>query len=165
MPHVIDSDPNDEWDWEEMLSNEKSWRELLVAVYNDEPIGFVQILDPEKEETNYWGEMSSGYRAIDIWIGPEDKLGQGHGTAIMGMVVDSIFLDNSVNSILVDPLKSNVRAKKFYERIGFHFIEDRVFGDDICSVMELQRSDWDFDSELDLPSRNLQARALATPEE
>jgi aminoglycoside 6'-N-acetyltransferase len=35
-------------------------------------IGFVQIIDPAREESHYWGDAPGGLRAIDIWIGEAD---------------------------------------------------------------------------------------------
>ena len=55
--HVIDSDPNDDWNWEFELSRKPDWREFLIAEANGVPIGFIQIIDPAREETKYWGEM------------------------------------------------------------------------------------------------------------
>jgi hypothetical protein len=46
-----------------------------------------------------------------------------------------------VTAILIDPLASNVRAHRFYERLGFRFVERRRFGDDDCVVYVLDRVD------------------------
>jgi aminoglycoside 6'-N-acetyltransferase len=40
---------------------------------------------------------------------------------------------------VIDPLASNVRAIRFYERLGFRAIERRMFGADDCLVMRLER--------------------------
>jgi aminoglycoside 6'-N-acetyltransferase len=48
-----------------------------------------------------------------------------------------------VTAVVIDPLASNVRAHRFYERLGFKPISRRTFGDDDCLVHELTRSDWD----------------------
>jgi aminoglycoside 6'-N-acetyltransferase len=141
-PHVIASDPNDEWAWETELGKEHAWREQLVAEVDGRPIGFVQIIDPALEETRYWGEVPGGLRAIDIWIGEADALGKGYGTAIMHLALDRCFKDPSVGAVIIDPLTSNTRAIRFYERLGFRFVERRHFGDDDCSVYRLERTDY-----------------------
>jgi hypothetical protein len=69
QPHVIASDPNDDWQWETELGKSPGWREQLIAQLDGRPIGFVQIIDPACEESHYWGEVPHGLRAIDIWIG------------------------------------------------------------------------------------------------
>jgi aminoglycoside 6'-N-acetyltransferase len=106
-------------------------------------IGFVQIINPAQEESQYWGEISEGFRAIDIWIGSETDLGKGYGTEIMQKSLERCFLIPEVTSVLIDPLTSNVRAINFYERLGFKFLEDRRFGDCDCKVYTISRGDWE----------------------
>jgi aminoglycoside 6'-N-acetyltransferase len=43
---------------------------------------------------------------------------------------------------MLDPLAGNRRAHRFYERLGFRFVEHRRFGDDDCFVYRLERSAW-----------------------
>ncbi|TGL35285.1 GNAT family N-acetyltransferase [Leptospira koniambonensis] len=141
--HVIESDPNDDWGWETELKRFPDWREQLMAEKDGTPIGFVQIIDPQKEDSHYWGEIGSGFMAIDIWLGDEKNLGKGYGTRIMKDVLERCFSKSSVHSILVDPLAKNSRAHKFYERFGFKFLENRRFGLDDCKVYHLIREDWE----------------------
>src|SRR5688572_26965740 len=81
--HVIDSDPDDDWNWDEELRRTPSWRLQLIAELNGRAIGIVQIINPAQEESHYWGDISEGYRAIDIWIGLEQDLGKGYGAEMM----------------------------------------------------------------------------------
>jgi len=69
-PHVIASDPNDGWGWEVQLDRIPDWREQLIAEIDGRPIGFVQIIDPAREESHYWGDVTADLRAIDISISP-----------------------------------------------------------------------------------------------
>lgn len=139
QPHVVASDPNDDWGWDVELRRSPDWREQLIAELDGRPIGFVQIIDPAREETRYWGEAPAGLRAIDIWIGEADDLGQGYGTEMMELALARCFFDPSVTAVLIDPLASNTRAHRFYERLGFRFVERRRFGDDDCFVYRLDR--------------------------
>ncbi len=141
-PHVVAADPNDDWNWEVELAREPEWREQLVAEVNGQPIGFVQIIDPAAEESHYWGDCGPGHRAIDIWIGPPEFLGRGFGTEIMTRAIERCFADPSVASILIDPLFDNDGARRFYERLGFEFLEERTFGEDHCAVYRLRRERW-----------------------
>ncbi len=142
QPHVIACDPNDDWGWEVELDRAPDWREQLIAQIDDRPLGFVQIIDPAREDTHYWGDVAADLRAIDIWIGEETDLGKGYGTKIMQLAIDRCFADPTVKAILIDPLASNTRAHRFYERLGFQFVEYRRFGDDDCCVYRLNRSNW-----------------------
>lgn len=139
QPHVIDSDPNDDWQWETELLRTPPWRESLIAEVDGRPVGFLEIIDPELEDSHYWGDCGPGLRAIDIWIGEADDLGQGFGTRMMTMAIERCFADPGVTGIINDPLVGNVRARRFYERLGFRHVEDRWFGADHCAVHRLQR--------------------------
>ncbi len=141
-PHVINADPNDDWDWEIELTRSPDWREQLIAEVDGKRIGFVQIIDPAREETHYWGDVGDHLRAIDIWIGDAAYLGKGFGTRIMHLALARCFADPNVMAVLIDPLASNSRALRFYERLGFRFLEQRQFGSDDCFVMQLARMDY-----------------------
>jgi aminoglycoside 6'-N-acetyltransferase len=143
QPHVIASDPNDDWGWEVELHRHPDWREQLIAELDGRPIGFVEIIDPAREESHYWGDTSADLRAIDIWIGEEACLGKGYGTQMMRLALDRCFADPAVSAVLVDPLAGNTRAHRFYERLGFRFVEARRFGEDDCFVYRLQRADYE----------------------
>lgn len=139
--HVIDSDPNDDWNWEIELVRNPFWRELLIAELNKEPLGFIQIIDPYYEETHYLGSVEKGIKAIDIWIGEENNLGKGYGTQMMNLAIERCFNNPGIKYILIDPLASNTKAHKFYERLGFVFLEERWFGEDFTYVYRLNRMD------------------------
>ncbi|MEO9966918.1 MAG: GNAT family N-acetyltransferase [Reichenbachiella sp.] len=139
QPHVIASDPDDDWDWELELLHFPEWREQLIAELDGRPIGFVQIIDPAEEESHYWGEVPDNLRAIDIWIGAADDLNQGFGTIMMRKAIDRCFTNKKVTAILIDPLETNTAAIRFYTRLGFQFVETRTFDGSVCSVMRLDR--------------------------
>lgn len=142
QPHVIQSDPNDDWHWEIELERYPHWRDQLIAELDGNPIGFIQIIDPLLEESGYWGHVPPNLRAIDIWIGEKENLGKGYGTITMKMALERCFAANEVTAILMDPLATNIRAHKFYERLGFQFLEKRKFGEDQCFVYRLGRERW-----------------------
>lgn len=140
--HVIDSDPDDDWNWAYELTRFPDWREQLIAELNGVPIGCVQIIDPAKEESQYWGSVPENLRAVDIWIGEKNNLGKGYGTKMMTLTIERCFKDSSVIAILIDPLESNTGAIRFYEKIGFQFIEKRKFGKSDCMIYKLHRENW-----------------------
>jgi aminoglycoside 6'-N-acetyltransferase len=139
-PHVLASDPNDDWGWETELARSPAWREQLVAEVDGRPVGFVQIIDPAREDSHYWGEVGENLRAIDIWIGAEGDLGKGYGRRMMELALERCFADPAVSAVLIDPLASNTDAHRFYERLGFRFVERRRFGQDDCFVYRLDRT-------------------------
>lgn len=144
QPHVIECDPNDDWKWEKELPRDPDWREQLIAESDGRPIGFMEIIDPALEDDHYWGEIESGFRAIDIWIGEAEDLNKGYGTEMMRLALQRCFSDSNVHTVLIDPLASNKKAHRFYKRLGFKFVEERTFGKDDCFVYRLERESFKY---------------------
>lgn len=142
QPHVIDSNPNDQWNWKAELQRDDDWQEMYIAELDGRPLGFIQIIDPAREETHYWGEIEENCRAIDIWIGNKKDLGKGYGTKMMNLAIERCFSNPKVHTIWIDPLESNKDAIRFYKRLRFKFVEKRRFGEDECAVYQLKREDW-----------------------
>jgi aminoglycoside 6'-N-acetyltransferase len=142
QPHVIESNPNDNWGWEHELARTPDWREQLIAEVDGRPIGFIEIIDPAREDDHYWGACPNNLRAIDIWIGDAADLGRGFGTRMMQRALERCFADPAVEAVIIDPLFDNTRARRFYERLGFRFVERRRFGLDDCAVYRLDRAAW-----------------------
>lgn len=143
QPHVIANAGEDGgFDWPTELPRRPPWRELLIAEHRGRPIGFIQIIDPHLEETRYWGEIAPKLRAIDIWIGEAADTGRGLGRAMMRQALERCFADPAVTAVLVDPLTSNTRGHRFYQRLGFEPTERRTFGTDDCLVHRLERARW-----------------------
>jgi aminoglycoside 6'-N-acetyltransferase len=140
-PHVKAAGVED-WDWENELGVFAPWREHLIAEVNGTPIGFMEIIDPALDESHYWGDSAPNLRAIDIWIGEAAYLGKGHGTRMMRMAIDRCFARLEVEAIVIDPLASNTRALRFYERLNFKPVGRRWFGEDDCMVYRLDRAHW-----------------------
>lgn len=144
--HVIDAggDPEENrFDWDDELPRVVPWRELLIAEEAGRPVGFIQLIDPKEEESHYWGDCEPNLRALDIWVGEERDLGRGLGSEMMRLAFARAFADPKVTAILIDPLAPNTRAHRFYERLGFRFVERRTFlGVDACFVYRLDRADW-----------------------
>jgi aminoglycoside 6'-N-acetyltransferase len=136
---VASTGADDVFDWEYEIPRVFPWRELLIAEWDGEPAGFLQLIDPAEEESHYWGDCEPDLRAVDIWIGAAEHRGRGIGTAMMLAAIERCFAPPEVTAILIDPLVSNVRAHRFYERLGFRFVEIRWFDDDECRVYRLER--------------------------
>ena len=138
--HVAEATGGD-WGWTHDLGLNPDWREQLIAEVDGRPVGFLQIIDPMLEETHYWGDCGPNLRAVDLWLGGEEDLSKGHGTRMMEMALDRCFANPNVTAVLVDPLASNSKAHRFYERFGFQSVGPRRFGDDDCIVYRLERAD------------------------
>jgi aminoglycoside 6'-N-acetyltransferase len=119
--------------------------ELILPDGSRRPIGAMQMIDPHREPTHYWGDVGPGLRALDIWIGEPDARGQGHGETMMKLAFERCFSNPAVTAIVIDPLASNTRAHRFYQRIGFKPVGRQTFndGEDDCLVHRLERKDWE----------------------
>jgi aminoglycoside 6'-N-acetyltransferase len=147
-PHVRAATSDDgqsgfDVDWLEELAPRSDGTEFLIAEVDGVAIGAMQIIDPARERTGYWGAVATNLRAIDIWIGEETHLGKGYGTGMMQLALARCFAEPDVVAVLIDPLARNKRAHRFYERLGFRFVERRRFDDaSDCFVYRLDRSTW-----------------------
>lgn len=150
QPHVISAttdDPAAETAfenayWPDELTAHDEHSQYFIAELNGRAIGAMQIIDPHQERTHYWGTIQPNLRALDIWIGESDCLGKGYGESMMRLAFQLCFGDPAVTAIVIDPLASNVRAHRFYRRLGFKPLGRRRFGEDDCLVHELTREDW-----------------------
>lgn len=158
QPHVIAATSDDPADkiafdganWPEEIAGGDPASVILIAEVEGQPIGAMQVIDPANEKTRYWGEdCPENLRAMDIWIGEPDCLGQGYGTQMMTLAIDDAFNDPHVEAIVIDPLASNTRAHRFYKRLGFKFVEQRFFDEDDCFVFRLNRAAWRKDNSND----------------
>lgn len=61
---------------------------------------------------------------------------------MMELALGRCFAAPAVEAVVIDPLASNVRARRFYERLGFIAVERRTFGSDDCIVYRLSREGW-----------------------
>lgn len=139
---AIASNPNDAGltDWASEIAASSEVAEVLIAEEDGRPVGAIVAIDPAHEPTHYWGDCEENLRAFDIWIGDARDRGRGVGAEMMRLAVMHAFADPKVKAILIDPLESNRRAIRFYERAGFRAIERRRFGEDDCLIMRLDRS-------------------------
>ena len=131
-------------DWRENIAMHRDgvW-EHWIAELDGRPIGAMQMCDPHREPTNYWGEIEPNLRALDIWIGEPADRGHGLGEEMMRLGIERSFANPSVAAIIIDPLNSNTRAHVFYQRLGFMPTHRQVFNDeDDCLVHKLTRADW-----------------------
>jgi aminoglycoside 6'-N-acetyltransferase len=132
----------DHIDWPSEIAADSDVSVHLIAELDGRPIGGMQVIDPHREPTHYWGDCAEHLRAVDIWIGDPADRNRGYGTEMMRLAIEQCFAEPDVTAILIDPLATNMDAHRFYKRLGFEFVERRVFGDDDCFVYRLERRKW-----------------------
>ncbi len=150
-PHVIACSSDDDQaevafggqDWIEEIAAGSPLSFHVIAEVDGRPVGVMQVCDPHLEPSHYWGEIEPDLRAIDIWIGPPDALNRGYGTQMMTLAMQDAFAVPKVKAIIIDPLNTNVDAHRFYQRLGFEVVGRRMFDEDDCLVMRLDRATWE----------------------
>lgn len=129
--------------WAAELPREVDWYEPLIAELDGEPVGYVELIDAAREESHYWGDdVEVGAWGLDIWVGRPADRARGIGTAIMHAALRRCFTVHRASAVLLDPLPTNSRACRFYERLGFQLLGVRRLGDDDCCVYRMGRDDY-----------------------
>ena len=135
--HVMAVSGDDEpWEWEREI--DFPWQEVWIGEVDGRAIGVVILLDAYTEPSHYWGEVSPGTYAIDIWIGEVDALHRGYGVSMMRHAIDRAFNEHNAREILIDPLATNTNAIGFYRHMGFDEVGPRRFGADDCVVLAMR---------------------------
>ncbi|MDX2266342.1 MAG: GNAT family N-acetyltransferase [Hyphomicrobiales bacterium] len=129
--------------WPDEIAMQSNVFQYYIGDLDSRPIGAMLIIDPHLEPTHYWGEIEPNLRALDIWIGEPDCLGKGYGSEMMRIALGMCFADPRVTAAIVDPLASNERVHRFYQRLGFKPVERRILPEnDDCLVHRVTREDW-----------------------
>jgi aminoglycoside 6'-N-acetyltransferase len=82
------------------------------------PFAYLQCYDPTAWPNHGFGELPIGARGIDQFIGEEDMIDCGHGSALIRAFVDDL-LRAGAPQVLTDPSPANTRAIRAYEKAGF----------------------------------------------
>ena len=104
--------------------------ETVARNYGEAEEGLERFILVKAEES---GEKPLGYFqhyvvpdgsiGIDQFIGEEDYINQGVGTAAIRMFVEMIMRKHEPTSIILDPSPDNKRAIRCYEKVGFRYYE------------------------------------------
>jgi aminoglycoside 6'-N-acetyltransferase len=82
------------------------------------PLAYLQCYDPNAWANHGFGALPAGARGIDQFIGEEDMIARGHGSAFIRAFADRL-LEAGVPQVLTDPSPANKRAIKAYKKAGF----------------------------------------------
>jgi aminoglycoside 6'-N-acetyltransferase len=134
--------PDDEW-IAELAGGLRASCEALIAEIDGRAIGVLQLAACGVGDEGYWDAIAPpGAWAIDIWIGSAEQRGHGYGTEMMRQAADRCFTVHGASELWIDPLVSNTRAIRFYQRLGWEFVAEHRFegdGDELCAIHRLAR--------------------------
>lgn len=94
---------------------------MFIVKYNNDIIGYIQSYIEEDFIKYDLDEVAIG---IDVYIGNINYLHKGHGSTIVSEFIEKeVFIDNSINTVIIDPEVDNVIAQKAYYKAGFRYIK------------------------------------------
>jgi len=90
----------------------------FIVEHDRRAFAYLQCYGPSAWPDHGFGALPPGARGIDQFIGEEDMIAQGHGSAFIRAFANGL-LDNGVPQILTDPSPDNTRAIRACEKAGF----------------------------------------------
>lgn len=111
----------------------------FVVTLNTSPIGYIQYYDASEGDPDWWpDEPGEGVYGIDQFIGDEERLNQGVGTAMIKEFIKFLQKQMRVNEIRMDPHPHNHRAIRCYEKAGFKQVQEITTPDGPALMMILE---------------------------
>jgi aminoglycoside 6'-N-acetyltransferase len=118
-PHVAQwwGDPGEQFALVSEDLNHPAMDQFIVAL-DGYSFAYLQCYDPTAWANHGFGDLPIGVRGIDQFIGEEDMIDRGHGSALIRAFVDDL-LQAGAPQVLTDPSPTNTRAIRAYEKAGF----------------------------------------------
>jgi aminoglycoside 6'-N-acetyltransferase len=122
-PHVAEwwHDPAEQF---ELVSSDLGHPDMaqLIVAAQARPFAYLQCYNLSAWDAGF-GEQPAGTRGLDQFIGEQDMLGRGHGSAFIRAFAERL-LANGTPRVVIDPAPANARAIRAYEKAGFQ--RDRI---------------------------------------
>jgi aminoglycoside 6'-N-acetyltransferase-1b/aminoglycoside 6'-N-acetyltransferase-2 len=113
----------------------------FLAYLGGEPVGYIQWYDAHQGSPGWWPDTpGAGVVGIDQFLADGTRLDQGLGTAMVAQFVETLFGDESVREVRVDPHPENARAIRCYEKAGFRRVADIATPDGPAVWMSCERT-------------------------
>jgi aminoglycoside 6'-N-acetyltransferase len=90
----------------------------FIVTHVDRPLAYLQCYDPLAWPEHGLGDIPTGTRGIDQFIGEAAMVERGHGSALTRAFVEQLFAA-STPRVITDPDPANGRAVRAYEKAGF----------------------------------------------
>lgn len=89
-----------------------------IVSFQERPFAFMQDYTVHGWADHHFIELPKGSRGIDQFIGDQEMLGIGHGSAFIGARMKALF-QAGAPVIATDPNPANERAIAVYKKLGF----------------------------------------------
>jgi aminoglycoside 6'-N-acetyltransferase len=91
---------------------------MRIVSFDGRPFAYVQDYDVGSSSQAHLAHLPRGTRAVDTFIGEEDMVGAGHGSAFLRQVAEAL-IGEGAPCVAIDPDAENLRARRAYARAGF----------------------------------------------
>lgn len=111
----------------------------FIVYLDNSPIGFIQYYHADKIGDGWWSDEIEGTVGIDQFIGEENFIGKSYGKIMIKEFVCFLFKNPIVTKIITEVDPKNVRAKRCYEKTGFHKVGEIDTPDGRSILMVIQK--------------------------
>ena len=129
-------------DWETYSFKQESWNRLLLVMYTRKPIGLIEIIDPQQEESHYWGIMPKDQRAINFYLAETTHRHAEFQAPLLHLALWQCFKEDGVNTVWSEPPTDDYAALQLFEHLGFKPVDERKVEGKIHQIFQIQRADW-----------------------
>lgn len=91
---------------------------MRIVSLDGRPFAYLQDYDIGSWPRDHLAHLPKGTRAMDTFIGEEDLVGKGHGSAFLRLSAEQLAAEGAP-CVVIDPDPGNVRAMRAYARAGF----------------------------------------------
>ena len=92
---------------------------MRIVSFEGRPFAYAQDYAVHRWPQPHFEHLPVGSRAIDSFIGEPDMLGRGHGSAYLRRLALRLRAEGAP-VVAIDPALDNLRARRAYEKAGFH---------------------------------------------
>lgn len=112
-----------------------------IARLEEVPVGYIQYYDASVGDPNWWPDQRGpGVLGVDVFVGDENNLNKGIGTAMISQFLVFLFEDPAVTEIRIYLRRDNLRAIRCYEKVGFQRVGEITNPDGPALMMVLSRN-------------------------
>lgn len=92
-----------------------------IIAYDDNPIGYLQFYEISEQERELYGYVDGSVLGMDQFIGEPEFWNRGLGQQVIGAMTSCLLVH--ADRLVMDPLATNGRAIRCYEKCGFQKVK------------------------------------------
>jgi aminoglycoside 6'-N-acetyltransferase len=111
---------------------------MQIVSFHGRPFAYAQHYGVHTWPHPHLESLPKGARAIDAFIGETDMVGKGHGSAFLRLLAEQL-IDEGAPLVAIDPHVHNIRARRAFEKAGFHTECEVMTGEGPAMLMIYKR--------------------------